>query len=154
MPHWAVLALLAMVFIMPAFHLTGIAYKNFSIMPVDTAILWIGGSGLGMLMWRIFFVETPTGSHTFGLQTVMHVIILGMALTIGAAGNIFLFESLAHAPNPGYPPAIVNANAILAIPVGLLLAMFIPGIPEWSFSWIKMTGVVLAVVGITLLMWE
>ena len=146
--NWTLSALLAAIGIAPIALITSVAQRHYNIQPDVTAALWLTTVGFGICGW---LVTNGRGSELVAISGMWGV-ILAFSITIGVAANIFLFQSIAAAPNPGLALGIFNANALFAFLFAPVLATLLPRFfPNWEFSWQQGGGVVLVIIGLGLI---
>ena len=104
----------------------------------------------GMLFYQFLFTSLIIGAvlifsskNSFSINKIQLIILIGIGI-ISVVANLFLFKSMNLSANPGYVLAITNLNTILV----LVASFFIFGA---KFDLIKLTGVVLAVMGVILM---
>lgn len=145
--NWIANAFVAMVGMTPIFFATGIMERQYHIRSDVTAILWGGGIAATIAGW---IVMNGRGSEL--VLGKPHLVILGLAVTIGALANICLFKSFAASPNPGLTVAIVDSNAVLALLLAAPLAALLPKyFVSYELRVQDIVGVVSVIVGISLI---
>lgn len=133
--------------VMAAFYFMFIPFmqKNFGISGYATVALWMVGSSIGILLWTDGF-SIQEGKTSLPWIAMASVLVIG--LVFGSLMNIAVTSSILTAPNPAYPSAILNANAVLIMVAAPLLWYFLPNLfSEVIFSWRGTGGIVAVIAG-------
>lgn len=94
----------------------------------------------GVLNWQEMSLSKPM------------CVVLVMGMTLGVASNIFFFQALSTAPNPGLAMAVTNSATIIVFLITVLLAQLLP--QYFSASKLDpwhLVGIVLTVTGISII---
>lgn len=140
---WFMRALIAMMCFVPAFVATRVMAKYYGTKPEVSLVFWGVGIVIGVVGWLLL-----AGRSIELAPTPARLVILAMGITIGALGNIMMFQSVNMAPNPGMAVAVVNTNAVATFLVISILALLLPKVFErGTFSWQQFLYVLLVAAG-------
>lgn len=111
------------------------------------------GVGSGQLLMYVFFfgavftlVYLLSTKASITLSKPLLILIIIAAL-FSFLGNYFLLKSISISPNPGYSLAVAGVHILLVAIISVFLF-------KSDYSWTKIAGTVLAMLGIILLGWK
>lgn len=137
--NWFIYAIIAMI----AFTINFLFIKKLSLLGVKSQIVLIyifAISALIALVYSLVIKESIKVNNYV-------LVFLILAAIFATVGNFFLFESLGTAPNPGYALAVSGGHILLVAIVSIFIF-------QADFTLTKITGTVLAVLGIILIGWK
>jgi len=151
--HWLVRALISLVFVVPAWLSIGFFGKAYQIRGEVTALWYFLGTGIGIFILSWIFNLVPAAELLPGTYKI--VMVIGSGLIFGAVTNALLFSAIASASqagaNPSIPQAIQGVSVVLVFLLSMLLASIFPKyFSVISFNPMQFIGVLLAVLGVTL----
>jgi hypothetical protein len=146
---WFGKSLIAAVLFVVPFISVGFFSRNFSLKP-EVILVWYGiGLAFGCFSGTIVFKIVKLSELS---PTIPLVMVAMVGIFFSAIPNILLYQSLAVAPNPGLPMAVINISAILTFFVTIALANFLP---KWfvaaKFDWVHIAGIILIILGASLI---
>lgn len=119
-PQWLAQALIGMALIVPGWIAIPFFNRNFGI-ATDIFLAWYL---LGGVLGTVIFTRLPLVSFFPSTGSVSAIILLGILLC--GLANLFIFRSVAAAPNPGLAVAIVNAASVIVFFFTAILAKSSP----------------------------
>ena len=136
MAAWFLLAVLAL-FFFAAITLIQKHLLNLGIHPVIFGLYLMGFSFIAFLLTAILMKQ----SFAIPKSLILWLAILGV---IALAGNLAVTYSFQKVPNAGYTQAIISASAVLVLLSSI--AIF-----NSEFSWLKVIGVMLTIIGVIII---
>lgn len=145
-PQWLVQALIGMALIVPGWIAIPFFNRNFGIAS-DIFLTWYL---LGGAIGAIAFTRLPITSFFPSTGIISAIVLLGILLC--GLANLFIFRSVAAAPNPGLAVAIVNAASVIVFFFTAVLAKLSPRFFDpVRIDATSLLGTILTVIGATLI---
>jgi len=146
---WIEKSLIATFCLVPILLTVGFLGKNYQVRAEVTMLWYFFGILIGALviMWRLNIINGSDLVPTFPL-----LLVALMGVVFGAISNIFLFQAISVAPNPGLPIAFVNTASVIVFVFAPLLATVLPVyFNQVRFDLYHLLGIVLTITGITII---
>ena len=137
--NWFIYAIIAMI----AFTIGFLLIKKLSLLGVKSQIVLMYVFAFSALIALIYSLVIKDSIKIN--NSVLILIILAAIITF--IGNFFLYESLGSSPNPGYSLAVSGGHILLVAIASIFIF-------QSDFTLTKITGTVLAVLGIILIGWK
>jgi len=137
--NWFMYGIIAMI----AFTVNFLLIKKLSLLGLKSQIILMYVFAISALIVLIYSVMTK---DFIGVSKYALLLII-LTAVFAVVGNFFLFESIRLSPNPGYSLAVSGVHILLVAIVSIFIF-------QSDFTLNKITGVILAVIGIILIGWK